>query len=138
MEQPVLKKENVERVSSPEQLSDYLHVTTPAIWVVLAAVLLLLGSLFVWSSVTAVESYAAGEAEVRSGVLTLRFDDAEKAAFVEAGMNVKVGDLVMPVLSVGSDEDGNPIAAAKADLPDGSYAASVGYRSTQIIDMLFN
>ena len=138
MEQPVLKKENVERVSSPEQLSDYLHVTTPAIWVVLAAVILLLGSLFVWSSVTAVESYAAGEAEVRSGVLTLRFDDAEKAAFVEAGMNVKVGDLVMPVLSVGSDENGNPIAAAKTDLPDGSYAASVGYRSTQIIDMLFN
>ena len=138
MEQPMLKKENVERVSSPEQLSDYLHVTTPAIWVVLAAVILLLGSLFVWSSVTAVESYAAGEAEVRSGVLTLRFDDAEKAAFVEAGMNVKVGDLVMPVLSVGRDEDGNPIAVAKADLPDGSYAASVGYRSTQIIDMLFN
>ena len=138
MEQPMLKKENVERVSSPEQLSDYLHVTTPAIWVVLAAVILLLGSLFVWSSVTAVESFAAGEADVHGGVLTLRFDDAEKAAFVEAGMNVKVGDLVMPVLSVGRDEDGNPIAVAKADLPDGSYAASVGYRSTQIIDMLFN
>jgi len=138
MEQPLTKKENAERVSSPEQLSDYLHVTTPAIWVVLAAVILLLASLFVWSSVTAVESYAAGEAEVRGGVLTLRFDDAEKASFVEAGMNAKVGDLVMPVLSVGTDENGDPIAVAKADLPDGSYAASVGYRSTQIINMLFN
>ena len=138
MEQPLLKKENVERVSSPEQLSDYLHVTTPAIWVVLAAVILLLASLFVWSGVTALESFAAGEAEVHSGVLTLRFDDAEKAANVEVGMNVKVGNLTAPVLTVGSDGEGKPIAAANVDLPDGSYEAKVSYKSTQIIAMLFN
>ena len=138
MEQPLFRKESMERVSSPEQLSDYLHVTTPAIWAVLAAVILLLSGLFVWSSVTAVESFATGEAEVRGGVLTLRFDDPEKAAFVEAGMDTRVGELVTPVLSVGSDEEGNLIAIAKAGLPDGSYEASVGYKSTQIIDILFN
>lgn len=138
MEQPFFRKESMERVSSPEVLRDCLHVTSPAIWVVLAAVILLLASLFIWSSVTAVESYAAGDAEVRGGVLTLRFDDVEKASHVEVGMNVKVGDLTTPVLSVGSDENGNPIAIANANLPDGSYEASVGYKSTQIIDMLFN
>mgnify|MGYP007101876561 CR=1 FL=1 len=138
MEQPLFRKETMERVSSPEQLRDYLHVTSPAIWVVLAAVILILASLFVWSSVTAVESYAAGTAEVRGGVLTLTFDDAEKAAHVEVGMNVKVGELVTPVLSVGRDEAGDPIAVAAAGLPDGVYEASVGYKSTQIIDMLFN
>lgn len=138
MEQPVVKKQNKERVSSPEQLSDYLHVTTPAIWVVMIAVLLLLASLLVWSSVTALESFAEGEAKVRDGVLTIRFEDEEKASFVEPGMNAKVGNFVIPVLSVGNDEEGNPIAIAKTDLPDGSYSASVGYRSTQIINMLFN
>lgn len=138
MEQSSFRKENTERVSSPEQLNDYLRVTSPALWIVLAAVILILAGLFVWSSLTAVESFAAGEATVRGGVLTLRFDDAEKAAFVEVGMNARIGDLTTPVLSVGSDEDGTPIAVAKADLPDGSYDASVGYRSTQIIEMLFN
>ena len=138
MEQPLIKKENMERVSSPEQLSDYLHVTTPAIWVVLAAVILILASLFVWSSVTAVESFAAGAAEVRGGVLTLHFDDAEKAANVEVGMDVKVGSLTAPVLSVGTDGEGRLIATANVDLPDGSYEAKVSYRSTQIIGMLFN
>lgn len=138
MEQPLFRKESVERVSSPEQLSDYLHVTSPAIWVVLAAVILLLASLFVWSSVTAVESYATGTAEVRGGVLTLTFDDAERADNVEVGMNVKVGDLVTPVRSVGTDGDGRLLAVADANLPDGSYEARVGYRSTQIIDILFN
>ncbi len=138
MEQPLFRKESVERVSSPEQLSDYLHVTSPAIWIVLAAVVLLLASLFVWSSVTAVESFATGRAEVRGGVLTLTFDDAERAGNVEVGMNVKVGDLVTPVLSVGTDGDGGLLAVANVNLPDGSYDARVGYRSTQIIDILFN
>ena len=138
MEQPLFRKESMERVSSPEQLSDYLHVTSPAIWIVLAAVILLLASLFVWSGVTAVESYATGRAEVRGGVLTLTFDDAERAGNVEVGMNVKVGDMVTPVLSVGTDEEGRLLAVANANLPDGSYDARVGYRSTQIIDLLFN
>ena len=136
-QQQAFRKESVERVSSPEQLSDYLHVTSPTVWVVLAAVILLLASLFVWSSVTAVESYAAGSAEVRGGVLTLIFDDAEKAQNVEVGMNVSVGDLVTPVLSIGHDENGKLLAVADVSLPDGSYEARVGYRSTKIINMLF-
>lgn len=138
MDQPVFRKASVERVSSPEQLSDYLHVTSPAIWVVLTAVILLLVSIFVWSSVTAVESYAAGRAEVRSGVLTMTFDDAEKAENVSVGMDVKVGNLTTPVLSIGQDENGKLLAVAEADLPDGIYDARVVFRSTQIINMLFN
>ena len=138
MEKSLFRKESVERVSSPEQLSDYLRVTSPTVWVVLAAVILLLASLFVWSGVTAVESYAAGDAEVRGGVLTLTFDDAEKAANVEIGMNVSVGDLVTPVLTLGRDDEGRLLAVANAALPDGSYEARVGYRSTKIIEMLFN
>ena len=100
--------------------------------------ILLLVGLFVWSGVAAVESYAAGEAEVRGGVLTLRFDDAEKASQVEVGMNVKAGDMTTPILSIGADEDGNPIAVASVSLPDGIYEARVGYKSTQIIKLLFN
>ncbi len=137
-QEQLFRKESVARVSSPEQLSDYLHVTSPAIWVVLAAVILLLAGLFVWSSVTAVESYATGRAEVRGGVLTMTFDAAERAENVAVGMDVKVGDRVIPVLSTGRDENGRLIAVADADLPDGSYDTRVGYKSTQIIAMLFN
>jgi hypothetical protein len=44
----------------------------------------------------------------------------------------------VPVISVGSDDDGNAIAVADTDIPDGRYQAGVGYKRTQIIDMLFN
>ena len=138
MEQNLFRQKSIDQISSPEQLGDYLHVTAPAAWVVLGGILLLLAALLIWSGVTAVESYAAGTAEVRGGVLTLSFDDPEKAARVEAGMNIRVGQLTVPVLAVGSGAEGTAFAVGHTDLPDGSYDARVGYTSTQIIRMLFN
>lgn len=138
MEQPIFRQKSMERVSSPEQLSDYLHVTAPSVWIVLAAVMLALAGLLVWSSVTAVESYAAGTAQVENGVLTLTFDDGEKAANVEVGMNVRVGETLLPVLSVGQGESGSSFAVAQTSLPDGLYEARVGYSQTRIIELLFN
>jgi hypothetical protein len=128
----------LERVSSPEQLSDILHITSPAVWVVLAAVILSLAGLFVWSGVTSVACYATGRAEASGSVLTISFDDAEKAEKVEVGMNVKAGGKEAPVSSVRYDENGRLVAVADIDLPDGSYDARVGYESVKIIEMLFN
>ena len=138
MEQSVFRKESLKRVSSPEQLNEYLQVTSPTSWIVFGAALLLIVSLLIWSSVTAVESYAAGKAEVQDGVLTLVFDDTAKAENIEVGMDVKVGDTLMPVVSIGQDSDGNVFAVADTNLPDGIYEARVGYKSTQIIELFFN
>ena len=138
MEQPLFREKSMERISSPEQLNDYLRVTSPAVWAVLAAVILLLVCLFAWSAVTAVESFAAGSAEARDGVLTITFDDPSKAEHVRAGMEVKVGALTTPILSVGEDEDGALFAVAELNLPDGKYQAKVGYDRMQIIDLLMN
>lgn len=138
MEQSLFRKESLKRVSSPEQLNEYLHVTSPTSWIVFGAALLLIVSLLIWSSVTAVESYAAGKAQVRDGVLTLTLDDAKKAENIEVGMDVKVGDTLMPVVSIGQDSDGNVFAVADTNLPDGTYEARVGYKSTQIIELFFN
>lgn len=137
MEQQLFRKKSMEQVSSPEQLGDYLRVTSPSAWVVLAAVILLLVSLFVWCDVTTVESYADGSAQVRDGLLTLTFDDGEKAQNVEVGMDISVGDLKAPILSIGRDDAGRFLAVANVNLPDGNYEARVGYRSTTVIDMLF-
>ena len=132
------RKSSMERISSPEQLNDYLHVTSPAIWLALAAVLLLLISLLIWSSVTAVESFATGTAEVEKGIITVHFDDQNKASHVKAGMDIWVGRLRTRILSVGEDPDGNLIAVATTPLPDGTYTARAGYDSTKILTLLLN
>ena len=136
--QSIFRKKPLDLVSSPEQLDDYLHVTTPAVWAVLAAVVLVLAGLLIWSGVTAIESYAAGEAQAEGGVLTVTFDDKTKSRYVKPGMDVTIGALTAPVLSVGQKSDGSIFAIANVSLPDGRYDVRVGYKQTQIIEMLFD
>ena len=126
------------RISSPEQLNDYLKVTSPKIWVLLAAIILLVVGLLLWSGFTTIESYATGTGRAVGGELVVTFDDAEKAGKVEPGMQMNVGDVQTEVLTVGADEDGNIVASARANIPDGSYDVRVGYKSTQVISMLLN
>ncbi len=55
----VFRKKSMDRVSSPEQLNDYIKVTTPSVWLVLIAVILLLAGMLAWSIFGTVEATAA-------------------------------------------------------------------------------
>lgn len=126
------------RISTPEQLNDYLHVTNPQIWMLLIAVILIVSGLLLWSGFATVESYVNGTANASNGELTVTFEDHDKAANVKAGMQMEVGGETCEILAVGTNEDGATIATAKKAIPDGTYSARVGYSSTQVISMLFN
>ena len=45
----IFRKKSMDRVSSPEQLNDYIRVTTPSVWLVMLGVILLLAGMIVWS-----------------------------------------------------------------------------------------
>ena len=51
MANPVLTKSRGEKVSSPEQLSDYIKVSNVGVWILLGLVFLLLVSVLVWAIV---------------------------------------------------------------------------------------
>ena len=125
-------------MSSPEQLNDYLKVTSPKIWLLLAAVVLLIGGLLLWSSFTTIESYATGTARAVGGELTVTFDDAKKAGKVQAGMEMTVGDVQTEILTVGTNDNDEIVASAHANIPDGLYTVRVGYKTTQVLSMLLN
>ena len=134
----LFRKQSIERVKSPEQLNDYLHVTSPAIWVVLVTVLMLMGVLFAWSAFTAYESSAMGIGTVSGGTMTVVFDDDNTASNIQTGMNVTVGDVTGVISSVGRDTDGRIAAVAQINMPDGVYEAKVTYKQTQVISLLLN
>ncbi|MBQ9041665.1 MAG: hypothetical protein IJ111_02490 [Eggerthellaceae bacterium] len=133
-----MEGQGARRIASPEQLNDYLKVTTPKIWLLLLAVALIIVGLLLWSGFTTVESYATGTAIADGGELTVTFDDAAKASKVQAGMEMEVGDVKAEVLTIGTDADGQLVASAHANIPDGSYEVRVGYNATQVISMLLN
>ena len=51
----IFREKSMERVSSPEELNDYIRVTTPSVWVVLIALVLLLVGMLAWSVFGTVE-----------------------------------------------------------------------------------
>lgn len=136
--QTIYRKKSLERIQSPEQLNDYLRVTNPSVWVILAAVALILVGALIWSSFAYIDSFVTGTAEVRDGIMTVTFEDEELAKNVMAGMNVTVGDTTSAIGSVGRASDGSLFAQAQTTLADGSYQVKVGLRRTQVLELLFN
>ncbi len=138
MEESLFRKESMDRISSPEQLNDYLHVTNPTVWVVMAAVILLLVGALIWGSTATFDSYAVGTAQVQDGNMVVYFDDAQHAKSVKAGMSVSVGETESAINSVGRTDNGTVFAAAETSLADGSYPAQVVYKQTEVLRLLFN
>ena len=138
MDESIIRKKSVEKISSPEELSDYLHVTSPTVWLILIAIILLLAGMLVWSSAASIDSFAVGTAVVEDGSMRIRFDDPQIAQNVETGMTVIVGETESRVSGIGTDENGALFASADTTLSDGSYPARVLFRQTQVIRLLFN
>ena len=56
--QSIFRDKSLEAIESPEALNDYLHVTSPGVWLVLAAVVVLLVGLLVWGIVGRIDTTA--------------------------------------------------------------------------------
>ena len=55
----IFRQKSIDRVSSPEQLNDYIRVTTPGVWLVLLALVILLLGMLAWSVLGTVEAVDA-------------------------------------------------------------------------------
>ena len=53
--QPPQEGKKPMRISSPEQVDDYIRVTTPGMWLWVAAILILLGAGIIWGFATKLE-----------------------------------------------------------------------------------
>lgn len=137
MAKQIYRQKSLEYISSPEQLNDYLKVTKPGVWAVLAAVVMLLVGLLIWGSFAYIGSSIDGYAEASDGILVMDFYSQEYASNVKEGMKIRIGDTEWPIYSVGKDDNGYIFAVAETTLEDGVYDATVTYKQTQVLGLLF-
>ena len=138
MEDSLFREKAIEKISSPEDLGNYLHVTRPSVWLMLVAVILMLSGLLVWGSIASIDSFATGTAEVKDEVMYIHFDNEQIAENVEGGMSVIAGESESRISSVGTDDMGELFAVAPTDLANGSYTVHVIFKKTRVISLLFN
>ncbi|MER2150259.1 MAG: hypothetical protein ABS901_03570 [Candidatus Limivicinus sp.] len=138
MKDQVVKDARTRQITSPDQLHDYLHVTSAAVWIVMAAIILLLVVSLIWSSQATIESYADATAKVSGRSMIVRIDDPKLQNEIKSGMKIVVGNTETKVASVGHDENGNLFAVAGTTLSNGTYSARIVYRQTKVLSLLFN
>ena len=55
----LFREKSIDRVTSPEELNDYIRVSTPSVWLVLVATIIILVGVLVWSTLGTVEQEKA-------------------------------------------------------------------------------
>ena len=142
MQSHLFRKQNVERISSPEQLQDYMRVTTPGVWMVLLAVILLLAGIIISSALVTVESKITEQAVVDEDGLILDITlPMEQKELVAPGMKVRVADREAKVEMVFQAQDGMEVLAMLPEdgekLAPGTYDAEIITETVTPISFLF-
>ena len=154
----VFRQKSLDRISSPEDLDDYVKVANPGVWMILGAVIVLLIGIFVWA--------AEGTLETRIDALclvdgngTLCYISESNIGKVEVGMKVTLSDgTECKILGISSEArlsddvmtdyaqhlagfaEGEWIHGMAVDLslPGGIYSAKVTIDEIHPIKFIFN
>ena len=131
--QTVFRRKTLERIASPERLTDYLCVTDPGIWVTLVAVILLLAGVFAWSMVGTLETNTDVKVVVTDH--TARIISIGQETLAE-GMPLRVSGQDYRIALAEADEYGRSVGTAEVNLPDGTYDGSVVTERVHPISLL--
>ena len=157
MSNSVFRQKSLDRVSSPEQLNDYIRVTNPGIWIVLVAVVALLAGFIVWGAVGTLETKLNAAAVSDSGRVicygreadfsdinandTVRINKSEYSIAEISDQPISVNeDFTEYVLHIGGLTKGEWVyeVMLNCDLPAGAYEAEIVTDSVSPISFLFN
>ena len=126
MNQQLFRKKSVDKVSSPEQLNEYIRVANPGVWMVLASIVILLCGVVVWGVIGHLDTTlsTAIVSDAGESVFYLKEADSEK---VSVGMTVRVGENEYTVSEISNEPirmDGviSEYAMHASGLSDGEWA----------------
>jgi hypothetical protein len=153
----LFRKKNIEKISSPEQLNDFIKVSKPSIWLILIAIILIIVGVGIWSVSGKLETRESAVISVSNGEghIYLTYDQVGK---VDSGMTVRVDNCEGTIVGV----DYSPIkindefdiytkqlgkmtedewyydASVDIDLEDGVYSSDIVIDSVSPIYFLFD
>ncbi len=95
----IFRQKSLDRISSPEQLNDYIRVSTPSVWMLLGAIVLLLVGVCVWGVFGHMDTKLPAVAVAQDQLVVAYVREAD-AAGLQEGMAVSVGGKTGTVAAV--------------------------------------
>ncbi len=162
MTNQLFRQKSLDRISSPEELHDYMRVTSPRLWMILGAIVLLLAGFIVYASTATMENTLPIKVEVANISLTAPEEDGVSGMdsvcvtraelpesyqrILQTGMVMRLGDEhgKIEFLATFDDENGSKLNVIfemenpNFYLPDGIYDGVLVLESTTPISFLWN
>ena len=159
MNNNLFRKKSIDKISSPEELNDYLQITKPSTWVILIAILIILVGGIYWALVGQVEVDVDAAVICKKNDVTLYVSE-QKRAKIAPGQEVRIDGGKYKVTEVinspvaASDENGFddfaikaagveegafliPVKISEFDRPKGNYEAKIVVEKIDPITFLF-
>lgn len=146
----LFRKEALARISSPEQMDDYMQVASPRLWMILSAIIALLIGFVIFASTATMENVM----QVQADVTTDTMEDGTKYSLIvfdipqgmddvlKIGMPLRIGgeEGQIAVFYRSSEEDkaGGVLNDLSVLLLEGSYDVEVVTETTTPISFLLN
>ena len=158
MSKQLFRQKSLDKITSPEQMGDYIRVSNPSVWMILAAIIVLLIGVCVWGVFGRLDTTLPTGGVCKDGQLTLYIsekdfdklgadtlvsvDEKEYALSEISESPVKLDTSYDPYLIhlMGLSE-GDWVYIAKADTPeikDGTYSVEVITERIKPIDFVRN
>lgn len=84
----LFRQESIDRISSPEELKDYIKVAEPGIWLLLIAIIIFMAGMIYWSCTAQVETRIKGVVNSEMGVTNAYVRENDRGS-IEVGMEVE-------------------------------------------------
>lgn len=139
MNEDLYRKKSLDKITSPESLNDYIRVSNPRVWILLAGIIVLLAGVCVWAVFGHIDRFLTTVVRVDDGRI-ICYVDPEDINDVRVGMTVVVGDLEGTVSEIGlSDEYGySCLVESDGAMEDGLYSGKIVIERIRPISFVTN
>ena len=142
MDKSIFRKKSIDRISSPEQLTDYIKVANPGVWLLLGAIVVFLAGVCVWGVFGRLDTVVSGAAVSENGTLVCYISEdkagmkltSNGSEFTVSGISsqpVSAGSVLDEyALHIGNFQSGYWVYSVTAENPenvisDGVYSAEI-------------
>ena len=128
MNHSVFRQKSMERITSPEQMNDYIRVSNPSVWMLLAAVIVHLSE----------SDFAKLDSEAILSVGEAEYAAAPDAAGTPILLDESTDPYLLHLIGLSAGDWVHALSAEAPDLKDGVYTVSVIIERVRPLDFVLN
>ncbi|MCF0106749.1 MAG: hypothetical protein HUJ53_08315 [Holdemanella sp.] len=132
----IFRQKSIDRISSPEQLDQYLQVTRPSTWIILSAVIILLAGFISWGFIGRLDTKIDVNVVVEQKQCTVyvpeQYDSVD-------GKEIEIGHETYTLEDIGLvGIEGYKAYKINTKLEDGMYVGKILVEQVKPISFIFN